>query len=315
MISELGGDNSLPWLIGGEFNEILFAEEKVGGVRVDFNSLNAFRSCLEVNDLDDLGAEGYKFTWSNKRSEGFIEERLDRCVGNTVWRHFFDNISVENVIWDDSDDFPIVLRTRRDGLQSLSSLNENKPFRFEAKWIDNESFIDILLNCWQKSKAKYGDHWIRVVEECGARLKASSHEAYINSSKRIWWLKKRLVWVRKMVQTPAVVEEPRQGEADIRKIRLDFETSAWQRCCPFVLQDGDKNTAYFHSKMAARKKRNRLKGLKDSTGTLQTSPEGMCQVVINYFEDLFSSSRPPISVGQLDMIDNQVSESHDRFFV
>lgn len=84
----------------------------------------------------------------------------------------------------------------------------------------------------------------------------------------MWCLKKRLVRVRKMVQTKAVMEELRQVEAEIRKIRYDFETSSWQWCRPFVLRNGDKNTAYFHSKMEARKKRNRIKGLKDINGVL-----------------------------------------------
>ena len=48
MISELGQDNSLPWLIRGDFNEILLAKEKFGGVGVDFNSLNSYRTCLEL---------------------------------------------------------------------------------------------------------------------------------------------------------------------------------------------------------------------------------------------------------------------------
>lgn len=77
---------------------------------MDFNSAKAFRECLESNGLEDLGAEGYKFTWSNKRSNGFIEERLHRCVATSKWRSSFDDAMVENVIWDGSDHFPLVLR-------------------------------------------------------------------------------------------------------------------------------------------------------------------------------------------------------------
>ena len=106
------------------------------------------------------------------------------------------------------------------------------------------------------------------MEECGNLLKEWSHQSYFNSSKRLWWLKKRLVQVRKMVQMPIVMEEFRQVEVEIRKIRHDFETSAWQRCHPIVLRDGDKNTAYFHSEMTARRKRNFLKAIKDNLGVL-----------------------------------------------
>ena len=137
-----------------------------------------------------------------------------------------------------------------------------------------------------------------MVEECGEQLKVGVIRLNFNSSKRLWWLKKRLVRVRKMVQSTTVVEELRQVEADVRKIRHDYRTSVWQRCCPFVLRDGYKNTSYFHTKMAARRKQNRLNSLKDRAGILQTTPEAMRQVVTCYFKDLFSSSRPPIFMGQ-----------------
>lgn len=128
MIYELGQDYSLLRLIDGDFKEILLAEEQFGGVGVDFNSLNAFRSFLELYDLEDLGADWYTFTLSNKRYDGFIEERLDKCVANSSWRQIFDDASVENVIWDGSDHFQIVLRIRKDEFRAFSSLNKDKPF-------------------------------------------------------------------------------------------------------------------------------------------------------------------------------------------
>ena len=44
-------------------------------------------------------------------------------------------------------------------------------------------------------------------------------------------------------------------------------------------------------------------------GVLQTSLEAMCKVVKCYFDKFFSSSHPPISLNQLDMINKRVSDS------
>ena len=62
--------------------------------------MNVFRTCLETNYRKDLGAEGFKLTWNNKRHDGFTEELLGRCISNLGWRQMFEHAAVENVIWD-----------------------------------------------------------------------------------------------------------------------------------------------------------------------------------------------------------------------
>lgn len=94
MIDKLGYGNDTPWIVGGDFNEILLEAEKNGGSPCDFNSLYSFRNCLDRNGLVDLGANGHHFTWSNKRTEGFIEERLDRFVATQSWKSLFPSAYV-----------------------------------------------------------------------------------------------------------------------------------------------------------------------------------------------------------------------------
>lgn len=117
------------------------------------------------------------------------------------------------------------------------------------------------------------------------------------------WLLKRLKIVRKMAPSPAVIEEYRKVEQDIRH----QETAAWQRCRPFVLRDRNKNTAYFHSKASNRRKRNKLKGLEDSNGVIHKNQEGMKQVVTDYFTNLFVMSRPKITIDHVDFINERVT--------
>lgn len=83
MINMLARNFDGPWLVGGDFNEVLKESEKNGGSACDFNNLCAFRDCLHTNDLRDIVASGHPYTWRNNRQEGFIEERLDRFVANS----------------------------------------------------------------------------------------------------------------------------------------------------------------------------------------------------------------------------------------
>ena len=57
---------SLPWLLLGDFNDMISEEEKLGGLLVNRTRMMAFRNCLENCGLMDLGFYGPCFTWTNK---------------------------------------------------------------------------------------------------------------------------------------------------------------------------------------------------------------------------------------------------------
>lgn len=103
MINSLGMDNNYPWVLGGDFNEVLVESDKRGGTACDFNNMCAFCDCLDANRLRDIASSGHDFTWSNRRAEGYVEEKLDRCVSTEVWRELFPSAAVENIVWDGSD--------------------------------------------------------------------------------------------------------------------------------------------------------------------------------------------------------------------
>lgn len=62
MLDYLVGVNSLPWMCLGDFNEVLFDYEKVGGNARRERSMSDFRDCLDRCGLCDLGFVGHMFT-------------------------------------------------------------------------------------------------------------------------------------------------------------------------------------------------------------------------------------------------------------
>lgn len=67
LLLRLHDESSLPWFIGGNFNEILNEGEKVGGCSRTPRQMANFNTVLSTCGLDDLGYEGHQFTWSNGR--------------------------------------------------------------------------------------------------------------------------------------------------------------------------------------------------------------------------------------------------------
>jgi hypothetical protein len=75
---------ALPWVCAGDFNEVLLAHEKEGGLPRSEAAMESFRRVLEDCDLHDLGYVGDAFTWRyNHHSVGsYTRECLDRALAN-----------------------------------------------------------------------------------------------------------------------------------------------------------------------------------------------------------------------------------------
>lgn len=66
-LSLLGCNLDLPWLLTGDFNQILTSLEKKGGRQPLRQHMGLFQNMIEACGLIDLGIEGLQFTWSNRR--------------------------------------------------------------------------------------------------------------------------------------------------------------------------------------------------------------------------------------------------------
>lgn len=77
-LKQLRPPEDIPWVVVGDFNEILHSEKKGVGQE---GVMENFKDALEYCNLADLGHNGDSFTWSNRHSDcTFTKERLDRAV-------------------------------------------------------------------------------------------------------------------------------------------------------------------------------------------------------------------------------------------
>lgn len=95
LLRRLRGQFTLPWLIAGDFNEVLhFSEKKWGVVRRD-TSMIGFQDTVVECEVDDLGFQGHPFTWNNRRiPPGNIQERLDRYLADWEWKEIYKDCRV-----------------------------------------------------------------------------------------------------------------------------------------------------------------------------------------------------------------------------
>ncbi|KAL4308850.1 hypothetical protein GQ457_01G020550 [Hibiscus cannabinus] len=90
LIDQQQNSSSLPWLLGGDFNEILADNEKQGGPHRARSQIDNFCNCLSNNNLFYCRPKKGWFTWTrsgpNTRT---IFERLDRFIATPDWFQFF----------------------------------------------------------------------------------------------------------------------------------------------------------------------------------------------------------------------------------
>ncbi|XP_073152537.1 uncharacterized protein [Henckelia pumila] len=91
----------LPWLVGGDFNEILFESEKMGGLVRPLPQMKDFADALVDCGLQDLSCIGDPFTWSNKRKDfvQYVQQCWDKSRGLPDHPAILSRFSRDLSIW------------------------------------------------------------------------------------------------------------------------------------------------------------------------------------------------------------------------
>ncbi|GKU94254.1 hypothetical protein SLEP1_g7776 [Rubroshorea leprosula] len=274
-----------PWLAIGDFNDITAQSEKFGGNPVPSHRIRAYTDCMSFCNLMDLGFNGPKFTWVNKRSANqLIRERLDRAWGNPSWRVKFPEATVFHLPRLSSDHCPILL-----SLQPSIPTIGDKPFRIEKFWLDHESFKDLVASEWTHSNLS--------ISECSTQFKSSvrlwSRANFDNIHKKKKEILARLVGTQKALQfkNSHFLLNLEKELTQEYQLLLKYEEDLWflKSRTQWIL-DGDRNTKFFHVSTIKRRSYNRIMGLKDLHGNWSYDPEGIHNIVLSYFKDLYTSS-------------------------
>ncbi|GMI69890.1 hypothetical protein HRI_000658300 [Hibiscus trionum] len=149
----------MPWLVIGDFNELLLASEKQGGRLRSESQMNGFRMDLTDCNLEDIGYNGIWYTWEwGRLSSNNIRERLDRGVANPAWLTLFTDYHLDHLVHSFSNHCPLLLTTS----SSDQTRKQMHHFRFEAAWLLDESCEGEVRNLWNSCTGNIPDRLTRI---------------------------------------------------------------------------------------------------------------------------------------------------------
>jgi hypothetical protein len=304
----LRSQDDLPWLCAGDFNEALFQHEQIGGNPRNQAQMTAFGDCLNDCCLTDLGFKGYEYTWSNRR-EGSdnIQVRLDRGTATASFLNLFPWTEVEHVATEESDHMALLIRIRSEAsdIQPCS----DRRFLFEEMWLKHDGYDDMVQKAWENRDVGpqgLSSLW-RQLHEVSADIKKWSFECFGSVRAEIKRLRAMLDTARAAARMNGTSSEVKDIEHRLHEIYEREEVMYRQRSRQEWLKAGDKNTKFFQNRASHRRRKNTIRGLRGLDGTWCKSDDGMRQMAMSFFQNLYESEGSRGGEQLLQLIDKVVT--------
>ena len=131
---------SNPWVLAGDFNTVVSADEVSQGRIFDARKRAGFRNWIYDHELIDMGYTGPCFTRARGTSTAtFKGDRLDRALYNPEWRFLFEIAKVIHLPKLNSDHSPLPIRLREKRI-----LPSKTQFRFQGAWLTHPGLQKVV---------------------------------------------------------------------------------------------------------------------------------------------------------------------------
>jgi ribonuclease HI/exonuclease III len=273
-------------VIGGDLNVTLSAEEKRGGSIVRDPAREWVEDLISTWDLMDIKPTRGRYTWTNKRTgPGHIAARLDRFLVQSSFLTLGLSTSSGILPNSTSDHKPIMLEIKKD-------LNQGPiPFRFNSSWLQDKDFRSIVAKVWT---TKIRGSAFHVWEE---KLKCLKTELKSWAKSKPNPITERLESQRKLEHHQLELEGKEITNQDI--IKEEQLQTQWHKHCreeenywrqksrSLWLQEGDKNTTFFHKQAEARKLFKAVTQIQVHNVTV-SDPEDIQMAAFDTFKSLYT---------------------------
>ena len=249
LLDSLSTQCNLPWVVLGDFNEILYSNEKLGGAMREAKQMEDFRDCLNRCGLVDLGFIRQKYTWCNGHYGGERTKlRLDRVVANEDWMLRFRDSRVFHSSMSILDHCLIKLSLKRE----QSRRPQKKRFMFEAMWTKDTRCREVVESSWDFGGNLSNVQLVDRLRNCKERLKSWNWSEFGNVNQLLRQKRDQLQHLESLNSLHGKAKEVQRLKVEINEI-LTREEIMWnQRSRAMWMKWGDRNTKFFHATVSQR---------------------------------------------------------------
>ena len=281
-----------PWIIMGDFNEILEADESSGFLdlgRLPSGMRDFQRTVLHCN-LSDLGYQSPVYTWCNKREEGVICKKLDRVLVNDAALQQFPTAYSVFEPGGCSDH----MRCKIQLLPPIEKLR--RPFKFVNVIGSLPSFLPKVREFWGTTQALFLS--TSAMFRFSKKLKALKPLIRELGKEKLGNLSKRAkeahgILCDKQQQTLSIPNEStikEEVEAYERWIHIASleEDYLKQKAKLHWLDKGDQNNKTFYNAIRSRQAQNAIREIRCQDGRLVTTQLEVKEEAVRFFSELLN---------------------------
>ncbi|XP_058775952.1 uncharacterized protein LOC131650248 [Vicia villosa] len=145
-IQNVGSIINRPWIIIGDYNNVLKITDRIGGNEVQEAEYRDLEQMMENLGLYEHETKGDHFTWFNKQSQGPIYSRIDRALCNSFWFATFPDCVIEVMRSHISDHAPLKVNM----VNQHGYVKKKRRFQFLNCVTVREDYMNKLSDSWQQ---------------------------------------------------------------------------------------------------------------------------------------------------------------------
>ncbi|GJT19247.1 RNA-directed DNA polymerase, eukaryota, reverse transcriptase zinc-binding domain protein [Tanacetum coccineum] len=251
--------NGKPWCLMGDFNVTLKIDVHNEGMSCSSTDMIEFQECINKIEVEDLNKSGCHFTWTKslQNPDTAVIKKLDRILGNGTFISRFPRVQACFL--------PFIVSDHSQAVMVLPNCikKRNRAFRFSNYLTEKKEFLPLVKQSWC---VNVEGHKMYILVQKLKRLKMVL--------KRMSWekgnLTERVVALKEELKVIQIRSIENVHDAEIRKAAVnklmeyneavnDELKLLYQMAKVEWLQEGDRNTAYFHQVIKEKRNTNDIK--------------------------------------------------------